>query len=144
MLAPWQKSYDKPRQYIKKQWGHFANKVPYSQNSGFSISHVQVWELDNEEGWELKNWCFWTVSLWQQGDRKQSILKKINPEYSLEGLMLKLKHQYFRYLMWRADSLEKFWCWERLKAGGEGDDRGFDSWMESPARRTWVWENSRR
>ena len=62
---------------------------------------------------------------------EQSILKEINPEYSLEGLMLKLKLQYFDHLMWTADSLEKTWCWERLRAGGEGDDSRWDGWMAS-------------
>ena len=71
----------------------------------------------------------------------QSILKEINPEYSLEGLMLKLKLQYFSCLMWRADSLEK--TWERLKAGGEGDDRGWDCWMASQTLWRWFWVNSR-
>ena len=106
MYVYWEKSNDKPRQCIKKQRGHFANKVPYSQSWGFSISHVQMWELDHKGGWELKNGCFWTVSLGQQGDQTQSILKKINLEYSLEGLMLKLKLPYFGHLMQRSDSLE--------------------------------------
>ena len=56
--------------------------------------------------------------------------------------MLKLKLQYFGHLMWRVDSLEISWCWERLGAGGEGDDRGWDGWMVSPTRWTWVWVNS--
>ena len=72
----------------------------------------------------------------------QSILKEIHPGCSLEGLMLKLKLRYFGYLMWRADSFERSWCWERLKAGGEGDNRGWDGWMTSPTQRTWVWVNS--
>ena len=71
----------------------------------------------------------------------QSILKEISPEYSLEGLMLKLKLQCFGHLMWRTDSLERPWCWERLKARGEGDDRGWDGWMASPTQ--WTWVNSR-
>ena len=75
----------------------------------------------------------------------QSVLKEINPEYSLEGLMLKLKFQYFGHLMGTADSLEKGpWCWERLKAGGEEGDRGWDCWMASRTQWTWVWANSRR
>ena len=61
--ASWKKSYDKPRQCIKKQRHNFANKGPYSQNYGFSSSHVWMWELDYKEGWVLKNWCFWTVVL---------------------------------------------------------------------------------
>ena len=71
-------------------------------------------ELDYKESWPPKNWCFWTVVLektlrvpWTSRISNQSILKEISPEYSLEGLMLKLKFQYFGHLMWRADSLEK-------------------------------------
>ena len=60
---PWKKIYDKPRQHIKKQRHCFANKGPYSQSYGFSLSHVWMWELDHKESWELKNWCFWTVLL---------------------------------------------------------------------------------
>ena len=74
---------------------------------------------------------------WIARRSNQPILKGISPEYSLEGLMLKLKLQYFGHLIWRTNSLEKHlkkkkkrrkrpWCWERLKAGGEGDDRGWD------------------
>ena len=62
-LAPWNKSCDKPRQHLKKQRHHFANKHPYSSHYGFSISHVQMWQLDHKEGWVLKNWCFQTVVL---------------------------------------------------------------------------------
>ena len=63
MLAPWKKSYDKPRQHIKKQRHYFANKGPYSQSFGFSSSHVWMWQLDHKEGWVPNNWCFWTVVL---------------------------------------------------------------------------------
>ena len=74
-----------------------------------------MWELDYKESWALKNWCFWTVWCrrrllripWTARRSNQSILKEISPEYSLEGLMLKLKLQYFGQLMGRADSLEK-------------------------------------
>ena len=62
-LAPWKESYDKPRQHIQKQRYHFANKGPYSQRYDFSSSRVWMWELNHKEGWELKNWCFWTVVL---------------------------------------------------------------------------------
>ena len=109
-----------------------------------------MWKLDYKESWALKNWCFWTVVLrrllrvsWAARRSNQSILKKISPEYSLEGLMLKLKLQYFGYLMQRTDWLEKTWFWERSKAGGEGDDRGWDGWMASPPQWTWVWVSSR-
>ena len=80
----------------------------------FSSSHVWMWELDYKESWELKNWCFWAVVLksllrvpWTARKSNQSILKEISPEYSLEGLMLKLKLQYFGHLIWGTDSLEQ-------------------------------------
>ena len=63
MLGPWKKSWDEPRQCIQKQRRHFADKGPYSQNYGFSCSHVWMWELDHKEDWALKNWCFQTVVL---------------------------------------------------------------------------------
>ena len=63
MLAPWKKSYDQPRQHIKKQRHYFANKGPSSQSYGFSSDHVWMWELDYKESWVPKNWCFWTVVL---------------------------------------------------------------------------------
>ena len=63
MIASWQEGYDKPRQYVKKQRHHFADKGPYSQDYGLSSSHVRLWELDYEEGRAQKNGCFWTVML---------------------------------------------------------------------------------
>ena len=74
----------------------------------------------------------------------QSILRKINLEYSLERLMLKLKLQYFGHLMRRADYWKRPWCWERLRARGEGSDRGWDGWMASLSQWTWVWASSGR
>ena len=76
---------------------------------GFSRSHVQIWELDHKEGWAPKNWCWKRLLsvLWTARSSKQSILKEINPEHSLEQLMLKLKLKSFGHLMWRVDSLEK-------------------------------------
>ena len=62
-LAPWKKSYDQPRQHIKKQRCYFVNKGASNQSYGFSSSHVWMWELDYKESWALKNWCFWTVVL---------------------------------------------------------------------------------
>ena len=97
------------------------------------------------------NWCFWTV-VWRRLLRvswtarsNQSILKEISPEYSLEGLILKLKLQYFGHPMKRSDSLEKTLLLGKNKeAGGEGDDRGWDGWMASLTQWTWVWASSRR
>ena len=100
---------------ILKSRHHFAAKGLYSQSYSFSSSHVWMWELDCKEGWKPKNWCFWKSleeTLESPLDCKKikpgsSILKEINPEYSLEGLMLKLRLQDFGHLMWGADSLEK-------------------------------------
>ena len=104
-----------PRQHTKKQRHYFANKGLSSQGYGFSSSHVWMWELDYKESWVPKNWCFWsvvlekTLSLSPLDVRRsnQSFLKEISPEYSLEGLILMLKLQFFGYVMRRADSLEK-------------------------------------
>ena len=99
---------------IKKLRHSFANKGPSSQSYGFPSSHVWMWELDYKEGWALKNWCLelwcWRRLLrvpWTARRSNQSILKEISPEHSLEGLMLKLKVQYFVHLMGKTNSLEK-------------------------------------
>ena len=115
----------------------------------FSSSHVWMWELDYKaECWRtyaFELWC-WRRLLrvpWTARRANQSILKKISPEYSLEGLMLKLKLQYFGYLMQRTDSFEKTLMLGKIEAGVERDDRGWDGWMASPPQWTWVWVNSR-
>ena len=78
MLAPCKESYDKPRQHAKKQRHHFADKGPYSQSYGFSRSHVHMWELDQNEGWVLKNWCLQIVVL-EKTLESPLDCKKINP-----------------------------------------------------------------
>ena len=103
------------RQLIKKQRHYFADKGPYSQSYGFSSSHVWMWDLDHKEG---LNCSVGENSLESLGDQRrsdQSILKEINLEYSLEGLMLKLKLQYFDHLMQRADSLQKTLMLEKIE-----------------------------
>ena len=148
MPTPWKESYDQSRQHIKKQRHYFSNKGPSSQGYGFSSSHVWIWELDYKESWTQKNWCFWTVLLEKTLEGPLDC-KDIQPVHTkgdqswvfTEGLMLKLKLQYFGHLMQRAD-LKSPQCWERLKVGGEGDDRGWDGWMASPIQWTWVWVNS--
>ena len=135
MLAPWQESYDQPRQHVQKQRHYFANKGLSSQSYGFSSSHIWMWELDYKESCMPKRidafepWC-WRRLLrvpWTARRSNQSILKEISPEYSLEGLILKLKLQSFGHLTWRADSFEKTLMLGKLKAG-EGDNRGWDGW----------------
>ena len=89
-------------------------------------------------------WC-WRRLLrvpWTARRSNQSILKEISPEYSLEGLMLNLKLQYFGHLMQRTDSFEKTLMLWKIKGGGEGDDRGWGGWMASPTQWTWVWVSS--
>ena len=106
----------------------------------------ESWTIKKAESWRIdvsELWC-WRRLLgapWTARRSNQSILKEINPEYSLEGLMLKLKLQYFDHLMQWAD-WKRSWCWEWLKAGGEGNDRGWDGWMASPTQWTWVWVDS--
>ena len=80
MLAPWKKSYDQPRQHIKKQRHYFGNKGPSSQSYGFSSSHVWMWELDHKEGWALKNWCFWTVLKTLESPLDFKGIKPVNPK----------------------------------------------------------------
>ena len=113
-----------PRQHIKKQRHYFANKSPYSQSYGFSSSHVWMWELNHKERWALKNWCFWTVVLEKTLESPLDCKeiqpvhpKGISPEHSLEGLMLKLKLQYFGHQMQRTDSLEKILMLGKIEGG---------------------------
>ena len=104
----------------------------------------ESWTIKRAERWRIgafELWC-WRRLLrvpWTARRSNQSILKEISPGCSLEGVMLKLKLQYYGYLMQRADSFEKTWCWERLRAGGEGDDRGWDGWVASLTQWTSVW-----
>ena len=111
-FAPWKKSYDKPREHIKKQRHHFANQSPHNQSYGFFSSHIQMRELyiKKAEHWrtdafKLRCWIRLLRVPWTARRSNQLILKEINPEYLLVGLMRKL--QYFGHLMQWADSLEK-------------------------------------
>ena len=109
----------------------------------------ESWAIKKAECWRIdvfELWCWRRLFRvpWAARRSNQSILKEVSPGCSLEGLMLKLKHEYFGHLMQRTDSLEKtLMRWERLKVGGERDDRGWDGWMASPTQWTWVWVNSR-
>ena len=144
MLTPLEESYDQPRVHIKKQRYYFANKGPSSQGYGFLVVlyGCESWTIRKAERWRIDAfvlWC-WRRPLrvtWTSRISNQSILKKISPGCSLEGLMLKLKLQYFGHT-----HLKRPWCWKRLSAGGEEDDRGWDGWMPSPTQRTWVWVDS--
>ena len=139
MLAPWKKSCDQPRQCIKKQRHYFDDNGPSSQSYGFSSSHVWIWELDHKEGWALKNWCFWTVVLEKTFETplgckiKPANLKGNQSWISLEGLMLKLKLQYFCHLKQRAGSLEKALMLGKIEGrkrrGTEEETVGWHHWL---------------
>ena len=131
MLTPWEKSYDQPRQHIKKHRHNFANKAPSSQSYGFPVLMYgcESWTIKEAEhrridGFEL--WCWRRLSRvpWTARKSNQSIRKVISSGCSLEGLMLKLKLQYFGHLMQRADSSEKTLILGKIESRGEGDDRG--------------------
>ena len=127
-LAPWKKSYDQARQHIKSRGITLPTKVRLVKVMVFPVVMYgwESWTIKKVkhqriDGFEL--WC-WRRLLrvsWTARRSNQCILKEISPKYSLEGLMLMLKLQYFGYLI--APHLKRPWCWERLKAGGEGDDR---------------------
>ena len=109
----------------------------------WTIKKAEQWRID---AFELQCLRRLLRVPWTARTSNQSILKEISPAYSLEGLMLKL--QYFGQLMQRSDYWKRPWCWERLKAGDEGDNRGWGwddrvGWMASPTRWTWVWVKSR-
>ena len=132
---------------LKSQRYCFANKGPSSQSGGFSSSHIWMWELGHKEGWAPKNWCFWTVvlrrlkSLGLQDQTSKSYRKSILNVHWRDWCW-SWKLQYFGHLMEKLTHLKRPWCWERLGAGGERDDRGWDGWMASPTQWTWVWMNS--
>ena len=116
---------DQPRQLIKKQRHYFAKKGLSSQGYGFSSSHVWMWELNYKEkaecqridAFELWRWRSLLGVPWTARRSKPSILKEICPEYSWEGLMLKLKLQYSGHLMWRTDSVEKTLMLGKIEGG---------------------------
>ena len=114
----------------------------------FPVVMYRIWKLDGEESWVPKNWCLelwcWRRLLrvpWTARRSNQSTLKEISPGCSLEGLMLKLKLQYIGHLIWRTDSLEKTLMPGKIE--GRWRRRGWDGWMVSQSRWTWVWVSSR-
>ena len=143
-----EKSYDQPREHIKKQRHYFANKGLSSQSYVFPVvmygceswteKKAECWRID---GFELRCWRRLLRVPWIARRSNQFILKEISPEYSLEGLMLKLKLQYFGHLMWRTDSFVKPLMLEKIEGGRRGQ-RGWDSWMALPTQWIWVWINS--
>ena len=164
-----------------KQRHHFSNNGPYSQSYGFSSSHVWMWELDQEDGWALKNLWFWNVVL-EKTLESPLDYKEIQPVHPKGNsvMLIQFNLSIFFFLVvlfprntpsvayenkpwifigrtdveaeapiiWPCNAkswlIGKDWCWERLKAGGEGDDQGWDGWMTSPTQWTHIWTNSRK
>ena len=122
-----------------------------SQSYGFSNSHVWMWELDYKESWAPKNWCFWIMVLEKplQSPLDCMEIHPVNPEENPSWIFIgrtDVEAEHSNILAtWCQEltHLKRPWCWGRLKAGGEGDDRGWDGWMASPTQWTWVWVSSR-
>ena len=131
---------------ISKAW----NKGPSSQGYGFSSSHVWMWELDWEESWVLKNWCFWIVVLEKTLESPMDCkeIQPVHPKGDQSWVFFGRNDAKAETpLLWPPHAKswligKRLWCWEELGAGGKGDDRGWDGWMASPTRGTWVWVNS--
>ena len=142
-LTPWKESYDQPRQHIKSRDVTLRTKVHLVKAMVFPVVMYgcESWTVKKPGHWRIdafELWC-WRRLLrvpWTARRSNQSILKEISPGCSLVELMLKLKLQYFGHLMRRP------WCWERLRAGGEGDNREWDAWMASLTQWTWVYVDS--
>ena len=148
-LAPWKKSYDQPRQHIKKQRYYFVNKGLSSQGYGFFSSHVWMWHLDYNESWVLKNWSLWSVmldkTLESPLDCKE--IQPVHPKGDQSWVFIgRTDVEAETPILWPPDAkswhLKRLWGREWLKVGGEGDDRGWDGWMASPTQWTWVWVDS--
>ena len=131
-----------------------ANKGLSSQGYGFSCGHVWMWELDCEESWVLKKWCFWTVVL-EKTLESPLDCKEIQPVHSKGDqpwvFFGRNDSKAETPVLWSFSNTtwgeelthwKRTRCWERLKAGGVGDDRGWDGWMASPTLWTWVWASS--
>ena len=137
-LGEKKKNFVKCRQYIKKQRHYFADKGPYRQSNGFTSSYIWMWDLDHKESWVPKDWCFWTVVL-EKAFESLLDCKEIKPVNQRKWVLN--IHCKDRCWHWSSNTLvtrckelthcRRPWCWERLKAGGEGDNRGWDSWMAS-------------
>ena len=125
-------------------------KGPSSQSYVFSSNHVWIWELDHKESWVPKNWCFWTVVL-EETLESPLDCKEIQPVHSkgdqswiFTGKTDAEAEAPILWATWCEELIhwKRPWCWERLKTGEEGDERGWDGWMASTTWWTWVWASS--
>ena len=134
---------------LKSRDNYFADKGPPSQSYSFCSSYVWMWELDYKESWALKNWCFWIVVLEKTPESPLDCneIKPVNRKKNQSWIFIgRTDAEAETPILWPRDVKNwlrrRPWCWERLKAG-EGDDRGWDGWMESPTWWTWVRGSSR-
>ena len=145
-----EESYNKPRQHNKSRDIILPTHVHIVQAMVFTVVMYGMWELDCEESWALKNWCFWIVVL--EKTLESPLDCKGSPTTPSEGnsaLNINWKDWCWS---WNSNTLDTWceeltywkrpWCWQRLKAGEEGEDRGWNDWMTSPTRWAWVWVNS--
>ena len=140
MLAPWKKSYDKPRQHFKKQIHYFADKGPSNQSYDVSSSHVWIWKLDHKQSWVLKNWCFWTVvlkTLENPLDCKE--IKPVNPRGNQLWIFIgRIDAEAEAPILWTPDAKNwltgkdtdagKDWRWEE-KGMTEDEMVGWHHWL---------------
>ena len=149
MPAPWEKSYDQPRQHIQKQRHYIANRGLSSQSYGFPVVMYgcESWTIKKAEHRKINTFELWC---WRRLLRVPWIARNQTSQ-SWRKLVLNI-HWKVWYWSWNSNTLatwcekltnlKRLWCWERLKAGGEGDDRGWDGWVASLTRWTWVWARS--
>ena len=130
---------------LLKSRHYFADKGPSSQSFGFSNSHVWMWELHNKESWEWKNWCFWTLVLEKtlESPLDSKEIQPVNPKGNQSWIFIgRTDAEAETPILWPPDAKnwhwKRPWCWERLKVGEEGDDRGRDGWMAPPTWWTWI------
>ena len=151
MISSWKEYYDKPRECIKKQSLTLLTKVcivkamvlpvlMYSYKS-WTIKKAECQRID---AFKLQGWRRLLRVPWTARRSNLSILKEISPEYSLEGLMPILKSNTLAIWCKEPTHWKSSWCWERLRAGGEGGNRGWNGWMASLTQSTWVWASSGR
>ena len=145
-LTPWKKSYDKPRQHIKKQRHYFADKGLSSQSCGFSDSHVWMWKLEHKESWAPKNWCFWIVVLEKTLESPldckeiQPVHPKGNESWIFTG---RTNAEAEAPILWPPDS--KNWLIGKDPDAGKNwrqEEKGWDGWIASLTSWSWVWTSS--
>ena len=146
MLAPWKESCDKPRQCIRKQRYHFSDKSLSGQSYGFPVVMYRCgsWTIKKSECQRIdafKLWCWRTL----ESPLNCKEIKLVNPKGNQPWMFTgRTDAEVEAPILWPPDEKSRPWSWERLKVGGEVDDRGWDGWMASLTQWTWIWANSGR